>query len=368
MSQYVPKQKEVFKKALKQFSGAVLLLTTAYLLLPTLVSAATLSLDSAKGSFGPGDMFLVTVRLDTDTDECINAADITVKYPIEWLKATAFSKGESLLTLWPEEPVIDTEHGTVTFSGGIPAGYCGRVQGDPGRTNILGKVAFSINASPLSGNAPTAPLSVPLTFASSTKVLENDGFGTEAKLTLTGTDITRVRTSQGKTNEWLDIVRGDTIPPDEFKIEVAHDQATFGGKFFVVFSTVDKQSGVDHYEVSEDDPSRLGFVYGKNVKSEWKTTTSPYVLLDQTLQSRVIVRAIDNAGNIQEAILAPTNGDLSLPKVGASNSNRTLGAWCVIAALLGVVMGGILLFIRRQRTPRDVALAPLEPIDTENPN
>ena len=98
---------------------------------------------------------------------------------------------------------------------------------------------------------------------------------------------------------------------------------------------------------------QLRDVYGKNVKSEWKTVTSPYLLADQTLESRVVVRAIDNAGNIQEKILGPTNGDLSLPKNSTiSGSAGVIGAWCVVAALTGILMGGILLFIQR-RTRRN---------------
>lgn len=328
------------------------MLYTLYVILnTTLASAATVSLDPANGSFGPGDMFIVTVRLDTDLGECINATNIELNYPTQWLKATAFSKGESLLSLWPEEPVLDTQHGKVTFSGGIPAGYCGRVQGDPGKTNVLGKVVFSVSPNPVTGNAPTGSFPVAITFASSTtKILENDGFGTEATLTKNNASITRTLTSSGKTNQWTDIVGADATPPDDFAITVAHNTNTFDGKFFIVFSTVDKQSGVHHYEVMEDDPARLGFVYGKNVKSEWKTVTSPYLLADQTLQSRVLVRAVDNAGNIQEKILGPTNGDRSIPKYTTSfrSAGATL-AWCVVAALTGILMGGVLLFIRRRK-------------------
>ena len=357
-------------KAGVQASLGTFFVAACLLFFPGISHAATLTLDPAESSFGPGDMFVVSIRLDTDTEECINAATIVLDYPIQWLKATAFSKGESLLTLWPDEPVIDTEHGTVTFSGGIPAGYCGRVQGDPGKTNILGKIAFSVSPNPVTGNAPTGPISLALAFGSSTKVHANDGFGTETTLMKKGATVTRVLTSQGKTNEWIDIVNQDKIPPDAFKIEVAHDSNTFGGKFFIVFSTVDKQSGVEHYEATEDDPARLGLVYGKNEKAIWKSVVSPYVLTDQTLQSRVIVRAIDNAGNVEEAILAPTNGDLSIPKETTNTSaGGTLGAWCVIAALIGVLMGGILLFIRRRKegggSPEVMSE---EPHDTQPPN
>lgn len=296
------------------------LLLTAYYLLPTHVFAATLSIDPEILTVGPGDTFIATIRLDTLSDECVNAVSIELYYPSDWMNASAVSKGESLLTLWADEPFVDREHGRVFLSGGIPAGYCGRVQGDPGKTNILAKIIFSIPGNMIGGKTATGELPLAIMFGSSTRVLLNDGFGTPAPLFFNNAAYRRTLTSQGMKNEWLDMVHTDNIPPDLFTITVQHDTHAFEGKNFIVFSAVDKQSGVHHYEVTEDDPINLGFSYGKKIKSSFIVATSPYVLTDQTLQSRIIVRAYDHAGNMQEAIHAPTNGTSTLGLSGRSTT------------------------------------------------
>ena len=61
----------------------------SYLVLALPVAyAATLSIDPPDGNFGPGDTFVLTVRLDTAHDECVNAASIVVNYPTDWMKAS----------------------------------------------------------------------------------------------------------------------------------------------------------------------------------------------------------------------------------------------------------------------------------------
>ena len=292
------------KHTTKRWLG-IFLFFIFYFLLFASASAATLSIDPETKSVGPGDTFMATIRLDTLPDECVNAVSIELDYPPEWANASAVSKGESLLSLWPDEPAVDREHGKVTLSGGIPAGYCGRVQGDPGRTNIIAKIIFSIPGNMIGGKIATGPVNLPITFGSSTKVLLNDGFGSPAPLILHSGVYVRTLESQGLKNEWLDIVHADNTPPDLFTIAVEHDPHTFDGKYFIVFSAIDKQSGIQHYEVTEDDPRKLGFAYGKETHASFITATSPYVLTDQSLQSRIIVRAYDHAGNIQEAVHAP---------------------------------------------------------------
>jgi hypothetical protein len=57
----------------------------------------------------------------------------------------------------------------------------------------------------------------------------------------------------------------------------------FDGNYYVVFSTVDKQSGLDHYEIFES--------------GAWKAVSSPYKLRNQSLKGGVQIKAIDKAGN-----------------------------------------------------------------------
>ncbi len=308
-----------------------------YLIFPAAAFAATLSIDPANGSFGPGDMFVITVRVDTAADECINASDIDISFPGNLVKVTAVSKGESLMTLWTDGPLIENEKGKVSWSGGIPGGYCGRVLGDPGKTNILGKVVFSV----LNPKDSNSELPMLFSFSSSTKVLLNDGFGSVAPLTVKSATITRTLRSNGVKNEWLDIVRADSVPPDLFDVTLHHDPSTLEGKYFIIFSTVDKQSGVDHFEVMEDDPARLGFTRGSNERASFKAAVSPYVLRDQSLKSRVTVRAIDNAGNIEESILPPSDGAFATNvanDTGSISSKYQDVWWFILVGLFAAIL------------------------------
>ncbi len=291
---------------------ALFVLTAVVYILPTTLFAATLSIEPRTGEYGPGDTFVLTVRLDPDGADCVNAVAAKISYPKDWMKASAVSKGESLLSLWPTEPLVDHEKGVVSFEGGIPAGYCGRVQGDPGKTNILAKIIFSIPGNMIGGKVATGSVAMSVQFQEGTQVLLNDGFGTPAPLATIGGDYTRALVSKGLSNEWLKIVHEDNIAPDPFDISLQQDAKTFQGKYFIVFATVDKQSGVHHYEVIEDDPNNFGFLVGKRDKAPAYTSVSPYLLLDQTLGSRVVVRAFDHAGNKEESVLAPKSGKLKM--------------------------------------------------------
>src|ERR1043166_3587861 len=70
---------------------------------PFSASAASIYLDPDKGTYGPGDTFIVNVRLNTD-GECINAANVELVYPAKSLRAVDFSKGGSIFSLWVTEP------------------------------------------------------------------------------------------------------------------------------------------------------------------------------------------------------------------------------------------------------------------------
>ncbi len=103
--------------------------------------AATLYLEPANGEYQPGDTFLVEIRIDTK-GECINTIEANLTFSQDILKAIDFSQGNSILTLWVKLPEINQEKGEISFSGGIPSGYCGILPGDPGESNILGKIIF----------------------------------------------------------------------------------------------------------------------------------------------------------------------------------------------------------------------------------
>ena len=72
----------------------------------------------------------------------------------------------------------------------------------------------------------------------------------------------------------------------------------FEGKWFVVFNTQDKQSGIDHFEVQENRGAKPDY-------TKWKTAVSPYLLEDQDLKSYIFIKAVDKAGNSVLEILPP---------------------------------------------------------------
>lgn len=243
-------------------------------LCPLLVAAATVYLEPDAGTYGPGDTFIVNIRLDTG-GECINAANVELRYPTSKLRATDFSKGASIFSLWIGDPVLDIANGTVRFQGGVPGGYCGRIQGDPSLSNVIGRVVFSVQSG--SGDA-----SIDIT--PQTMLYLNDGAGTELKPEgLLGAKVALAEIRTVPEDPWLSEVRADIVPPDPFEIIVESARGVFGGKYFAVFSTVDKQSGMDHYEIFE--------------RGAWKSAVSPYELRDQSLKEGIRVKAIDKAGN-----------------------------------------------------------------------
>lgn len=257
----------------RTLSGATILLAS---LLPFAAHAATLSIDTPQATYGRGDTFVATVRLDND-NECVNAAQVEVDYPTNLLRAVDFSRGDSIFSLWVGDPQIDTDKGTVTFSGGVPGGYCGRISGDPAQSNIIGEIVFTV--------VGDAADSAAVNLAASSRVYLHDGLGTPAALSLKGTTLALVSTPTESSNPWLSQVKDDTTPPEPFTVQVESTRDVLSGKYYAVFSTVDKQSGLDHYEILED--------------GVWSRVTSPHVLKDQSLDSGVQVRAIDKAGNIR---------------------------------------------------------------------
>ena len=122
----------------------------------------------------------------------------------------------------------------------------------------------------------------------SCRVLLNDGKGTKAELTTQGASfeiLSKLESSlESSKDEWQEEIKKDNIPPEPFNIEISQNPAIFEGKYFITFSTTDKQTGIDHYKIKEG-------------KRDWKIAVSPYVLENQKLTNNIQVKAADKAGN-----------------------------------------------------------------------
>jgi len=236
--------------------------------------AAFLSLEPSQGNYSVGDTFIEEIWLDTE-DEEINAVEIHLAYPKGTLEMTDFSDGGSVLELWASKPEIEKQ-GNVSFIGGVPNGFNGE--------GLIGKIAFRA----------IRETDAKIEFLDNSQVLLNDGKGTSAKLNVKGA-VFQISTQKPEIskNEWQEELKKDNTPPESFEIEVGKDPSIFEGKYFIAFSTIDKGTGIDHYEAKEGE-------------KDWQETASPYLLEDQSLKSIIKVRAVDKAGNERIETLFPS--------------------------------------------------------------
>jgi hypothetical protein len=277
------------------------------------VFGAVLYLKSSAKEYRPGDVFIVKILLDTEK-EYINTAKINLAFSKDTLEVKEFSKGNSILILWTEEPNISNQKSVLSFSGGIPGGY-------NGTDGLLGKIVFKAKKN---GKGE-------IQFQETSQVLLNNGLGTKAKLVKKGITFDISTTAEKKLlkNEWRKEIKKDNIPPEIFKIEIHRNPAIFEGKYFITFSTTDKQTGVDHYEVQEN----------KNWEREnkkWKQATSPYLLEDQNLQSIIKVKAVDKAGNERIVGYKPLR------------KSKSLIYWLIVLILF--IAGAVVWLIQKRKT------------------
>jgi hypothetical protein len=106
----------------------------------------------------------------------------------------------------------------------------------------------------------------------------------------------------GATSHFL--VRIDTTPPATFEPKVEALSAAIISKFLISFFTTDALSGLDRYEIGAIDQASAASSSPLFIQSE-----SPYQLSPQSPgDMRMIVRAFDRAGNVQEGSV-----DISVP-------------------------------------------------------
>jgi hypothetical protein len=296
--------------------------------------AATLYMDPAETHGYRADTLTMNVRLDTDEGECVNTIDATVEYGSA-VAAVDVSTGDSIVSLWVETPTIDQTARTIRFAGGIPNGYCGRVPGDPRLTNIIATLVFQIPGFVV-GGGDTKQATV--TFGPTTRVLLNDGEGTDAPLRTFGGVITLDDRAGAEIQDpWTKAVGADTVPPSPFSVELVQNDQVYGGNYYIVFSTTDKQSGMDHYEVMEEPIEELSLFRWGVPDVAWAQVKSPYVLKDQNLRSVVRVKAVDKAGNERIAVFAPEEAARVIDPLAAVLVLTVATAFVLLLALVAYV-------------------------------
>lgn len=243
-------------------------------LFPIPVFGATIFLEPSSNTIGAGNTAIINLLLNTE-GELINSIDGELSFStnVAQFNIKDINVGPSDFRIWLNPPTLSSDKKTISFVGGVPGGI-----------NSSGAKIFSIAIEGIK------PGDVTINFTK-TLVYKNDGKGTSITASFTPSVINIVSATLDtiKKDEWNEIVKNDTQPPNEFKIELGSDPSVFDGKKFVSFQANDDHSGIDYYEVIEGNLEAV-------------KTGSPYVLKNQNNNEIIKVIAFDKNGNSRVAI------------------------------------------------------------------
>lgn len=310
--------------------------------IPFTSHAALLYFDPGEANVFRGDTVSIALRIDVDEGECINTIDAVIHYD-DSVRAVDVTRGNSIFSLWVEDPKIDETAHAIRFAAGIPGGYCGRIQGDPSLTNEVVTLVF--RSPGLSIGDGDKNKSARIWLDESSQVLLNDGLGTVASLMTQESHIILSDTpGSAPIDNWRSKVQTDSDEPSDFDITLVRDEVAFNNKYFITFNTQDKQTGIDHYEVMEEPFSEFyTFKWGR-ADAPWIIAQSPYILKDQTLNSTIRVKAIDKSGNQRIATLVPDIAQRSV-------SHNKIITYFIVAGIsvLSLLLIWYVLFQRKKR-------------------
>ncbi len=323
-----------------------------------LLSHAEVYFSPRSGSFEEGSTFAVPILLNTK-NRSINGLEIRINFDSSKLSIINQTGGVSIIGVWVEPPKYDNTKGTASYVGVIPGGITTAA-------GLVGTITFKAKST----GVATASI------ASNSKILLNDGLGTEtvaeygrASYTILAkapegvqifsethpyqTDwhtnnspvlswvkdagvsgfsfeldskpstvpdnvVDTVESTTAfnnlndglwyfhikavKNNVWGNtghfLVRIDTAPPAGFtpKIDYLMAAIILADRTLVSFFTTDNLSGINHYEVGVIDKNQP-----LTESPVFVEAVSPFqVPLQADSKLQVIVRAIDNAGNVRD--------------------------------------------------------------------
>ena len=313
-------------------------------LIPYTAHAAVLTIEPPTGTFIVGSTFSVPVYVNTE-GEAINAIEIEGKFPEDKLQIISPSAGQSVITLWAEQPTYNNRNGTFSLQGLISDGLVAQ-------KGLVTTLAFRVKA----------PGDAYIKFLGETKVLKHDGLGTDALKETNGalyrlilpppagpavasethpdsyttytqsdvffswtpndpsvqnysymlsrdpvdtpddipegakTSINYRQLSDGKHYFHIKAYRNqswggtthfgvsvDATPPAEFPVQILPDnEVKEGAQAVAQFATTDTISGLDHYEIRVISLEPAYYDPEKAKQAFFVEATSPYILTDLT--------------------------------------------------------------------------------------
>lgn len=293
-----------------QFMGILLCL---FFFNPTNIHAAEIYFGTQGKEVSVGQTFEVGVFLNT-TEEAVNAVEASITVPDDVLVIKDIREGNSFVSLWLEKPAI--EKNTVSFAGIMPGGYNGN------EAYLFSMILEAVK-----------PGTVVIQ-SEQEQILLHDGDGNSAQLA--HAPLTLTVKEAGVTSQYMPAA--DSVSPESFVPEIGQDPSLFEGKWFVAFTTQDKQSGVAHYDLWESKRAYSEERLARKMRVTWREVQSPAVLEDQALQSYIYVRATDKSGNIRIAQISPMH---PLPWY------ENIANWSILLVGALLVFGAILWFLFR---------------------
>lgn len=243
------------------------------LFLPLSVFASEVRLEISKIKIKNNEQLLTSVFLYSD--DPINAIEGKLEFDPEALEVKQVREGNSVINFWIEEPNLqDNNSGDIVFSGITPGGISGV-------NNLLFSVVFEAKK--------VGPTSINM---NNMKALLDDGLGTEEVLRLRNIVFDIL---PGDSNIYKEVSVIDNELPEKFNPIIEKDPNLFDGKYFLVFNTKDKISGMAYFKVRE---GYFGF---------FKKAESPYLLKYQKLDRDITIKAVDKAGNKRIVLLNAQN-------------------------------------------------------------
>jgi len=297
----------------------VVLFLACALCLPNPSQAAELKFD------GPAEPVMVNslVKIDLKFDaqgENYNAIGGELVWPSD-LEMVSILTHESLVSLWVEAPNYDGSK--LKFAGTMPGGYKGSFT--PFAQGPQPGVVFSVLA------RPKRVGDFDISFGQA-ELYANDGTG---KLIDVALPIFKL-TSFGDTAAapgLPPVVAQDRLAPTDLRISIEQDEAVAQGKWFLIVSARDNESGIKGFYFQESASASPG--------DNWIPIGSPFVLPNQKRDKTIFVKVVDLNGN--ESV---TSSPALFSRVaGPQKMNFSI----IFAILIVVALGTIILIIKMRR-------------------